>query len=453
MEHVCAEGRLARVQDVVLAPPEHEHLAGRNLEWPKARLGLNSRWLRIVGWACGRREPAVAVEVTCAGAARRRAAVMVERPDLAEAFPDVPWAGRSGFRLEVPLVILDPHLELGVQAVLASHRRVPVATITAGALPSPHPLVSVIIPCYRQAHFLADAVESVLAQTYREVEVIVVDDGSTDNTAAVASAYPGLRYLYQRNQGLAAARNAGLSLARGEYVVFLDADDRLLPRALEDGLATFERHPAAHFVAGRWRMIDVNGDPIASDDAPFPEDGEPYLALLRMCFISSPAAVLYRREAVEEAGGFDPSVDASADYAMYLRLARDRGAAVHDEVVAEYRRHAANMTANPRLILRSELAVLRGELERRQLTEQQAEACLAGISRSVNYHGKSIMRETQAALAEGRWLDAARDLPWLVRVQTGSRTSRLGARRVPAGSPNGEAPGRLLASSGTRSRR
>ena len=417
MDDVSAEREVGQVQDVVLAPPEHEHLVGRNVEWPKARLGLHGRRLRIVGWACGRMEPVVAVEVTSAGGVRRRAPVTVERPDLADAFPTVPWAGRGGFRVEVPFMALDSPLELGVQAVLRSQRRVPVATIALRGLPSPGPLVSVIIPCYRQAHFLAEAVDSVLAQTHPQVEGIVVDDGSADNTAAIAAAYPGLQYLRQRNQGLAAARNAGLRLARGEYLVFLDADDRLLPGAIHDGLAGFRKHPTAAFVAGTWRMIDVNGDAIPSAEAPFPEDEDPYLALLRMCFISSPAAVVYRRQAVEEAGGFDSSVDASADYAMYLRLARNPGAAVHDKVVAEYRRHAANMSANPRLILRSELAVLQGELKRYHLTEQQMAACRAGIRRASEYHGARIRRETDAALAEGRWLDAARDLSSLLRAQ------------------------------------
>ena len=91
------------------------------------------------------------------------------------------------------------------------------------------PVVSVVIPCYRQAHFLPDAIESVLAQTYPHFEIIVVDDGSPDDTRAVAGRYPGVRCLRQRNRGLSAARNAGLAASIGTYVVFLDADDRLTP--------------------------------------------------------------------------------------------------------------------------------------------------------------------------------------------------------------------------------
>ena len=92
-------------------------------------------------------------------------------------------------------------------------------------------VVSVVITCYNQAHFLREAIESILAQSYSNHEIIVVDDGSTDNTPQIAKSYSTLRYVYQQNQGLAAARNTGLRESRGEFVVFLDADDRLLPIA------------------------------------------------------------------------------------------------------------------------------------------------------------------------------------------------------------------------------
>ena len=98
------------------------------------------------------------------------------------------------------------------------------------------PLVSVVIPCYNQAHFLGEAIESVLKQTYKHFEIVVVDDGSTDNTSEVARRYSGIRCIEQANQGLSAARNTGIRESKGEYLVFLDADDRLRPIALEAGL-------------------------------------------------------------------------------------------------------------------------------------------------------------------------------------------------------------------------
>ena len=97
------------------------------------------------------------------------------------------------------------------------------------------PLVSVIIPCYNQAHYLREAIASVRRQTYLHVETVVVDDGSQDDTAAVAHEY-NVRYVYQANSGVSTARNAGIGHVSGEFVIFLDADDRLLPRAVEIGV-------------------------------------------------------------------------------------------------------------------------------------------------------------------------------------------------------------------------
>src|ERR687898_2206392 len=120
-------------------------------------------------------------------------------------------------------------------------------------------LVTVVIPCYNQAHFLGEAIESVLSQSYPNFEIIVVDDGSTDNTSEVASRYEGVRLVRQENRGLAGARNTGIKHSEGEYLVFLDADDRLLPEALAVGLGCFEAHPECALVAGHARFIDVEG--------------------------------------------------------------------------------------------------------------------------------------------------------------------------------------------------
>src|SRR4028119_1234933 len=109
-------------------------------------------------------------------------------------------------------------------------------------------LVSVIIPCYNQAYFLGEAIESVLAQSYPHFEIVVVDDGSTDNTSEVAARYPGVRCIRQENRGLAGARNEGIRHSSGSYLVFLDADDRLLPEALAVGLRHLKERPECAFV-------------------------------------------------------------------------------------------------------------------------------------------------------------------------------------------------------------
>ena len=117
------------------------------------------------------------------------------------------------------------------------------------------PLVSVIIPSYNHAQFLAESIESVL----QDFEVIVIDDGSTDHTASVVAQYPRVRYIRQDNQGLSAARNRGIRETSGPFLVFLDADDKLLPRALEATLNCFRNHPDSGFVSGLFRRITATG--------------------------------------------------------------------------------------------------------------------------------------------------------------------------------------------------
>src|SRR6476620_2706725 len=126
------------------------------------------------------------------------------------------------------------------------------------------PLVSIVIPCHRQAHFLPQAIESALSQTHRQREVVVVNDGSPDNTAEVAACYPGVRCVRQENRGVAEARNSGFRASRGEYVLFIDADDRLTPNAVEAHLLCFAEHPEAGFVVGDLDQIAGDGSYICS---------------------------------------------------------------------------------------------------------------------------------------------------------------------------------------------
>src|SRR5262245_35605245 len=120
-------------------------------------------------------------------------------------------------------------------------------------------LVSVIIPCYNKSDFLGETIESVLCQTYRHFEIIVVDDGSSDNSMAIAARYASAHYLYQSTQGPSVARNTGLWASKGSYVVFLDADDRLLPAALEIGVNVLAAHPECAFVSGHVQLITKDG--------------------------------------------------------------------------------------------------------------------------------------------------------------------------------------------------
>src|SRR5690242_9706360 len=183
------------------------------------------------------------------------------------------------------------------------------------------PLVSIVIPCYNHAHYLGQAIESVQRQTWPAVEIIVVDDGSTDDTAAVVARYPGVTGLTQPNQGLSAARNTGLKASHGRYILFLDADDLVVPNALDKAVGEMTAHPECAFVSGAFYYADEQGVPgskLVFEDVV----GDHYLTLLTRNYIAMHATVLYRRDIIEEVGGFDPSLRACEDYDVYLKIAR-----------------------------------------------------------------------------------------------------------------------------------
>ncbi len=408
------------IDSVRLAAPDTDVLHGRNVDAPKPGQRLESGNLRLVGWVLAKTETAVAVEVVADGHVIARAPVDAERPDLALAFPGVEGAGRGGFRVPLPMISAEPSVDLQVRAVLQSQRRVNLGTVRVrGVAPPTHARrprdeVSVVIPCFNQAHYLADALASVAAQTHGRADVVVVDDGSNDNTVEVADRFPGVRYVRQDNAGLAAARNTGIRLARSDRLVFLDADDRLLPSALEVGLAALEACRGDAFVFGTWRLIGADGS-VLPTTAQAPLDEPPYRALLRMCFISTPAAVMYRRSAVETAGGFDTTVSPSADYDLYLRITRTRPVFGHGQLVAEYRRHGANMTLDRGKMLASELTVLRRQWPYVRRHPELRGPYRDGLRRSRSYHGDRLAHEARALAATRRWEPAARGTVRLLR--------------------------------------
>jgi glycosyltransferase involved in cell wall biosynthesis len=222
------------------------------------------------------------------------------------------------------------------------------------------PTVSVVIPCFNQGRFLAEALASVDAQTYAPTDIVLIDDGSTDTTSAVAKQFPRVRYVRQRNLGLAQARNAGVRAALGEYLVFLDADDRLRSDALAVGIAELTAQPSMALVFGRCQRIDESGAPLRTGPAT-PVSGHVYRALLRRNPIWTPAIAMFRRALCEPLMRFDPAVDAAADYELYLRIARHYPIHGHTHVVADYRLHQGSMSRNAALMLRSTMAVLHAQ--------------------------------------------------------------------------------------------
>ena len=263
--------------------------------------------------------------------------------------------------------------------------------------------VSVIIPCYKQAGFLTDAIESVLGQTHPHIEVIVVDDGSPDDTSDVASRYPRVRCIRQENQGLSAARNTGIRESEGEFLVFLDADDRLTPKALESGVQHLRQCPSAAFVAGKHRTISIDGSPVPTMQRP-QIDKDHYVELLRANFIGCPANVMYRRAVFDDVHGFDTTVNAASDYDLYLRIARKFATSCHTEIVAEYRIHGDSMSTNHQLMSNHVAKVLQSQLKEVSGNRRHEEACRTGI--------KSFQHLYRTMIVIDRMRSSARKQDW-----------------------------------------
>jgi glycosyltransferase involved in cell wall biosynthesis len=234
-----------------------------------------------------------------------------------------------------------------------------LATTSVSTSSESNPLVSVIVPCYNGAAFLEETLLSALVQSYSEIEVVVVDDGSTDSSPEIARRFP-VRYIRQENRGLCEARNAGIRESKGSYLVFLDADDRLKPRAIEAGLRALALRPDCAMTVGDHVFITADGAYLANSTKECPAHSH-YEALLKSNFIEMIASVLFRRSIFNEVGGFNTGLRVAEDYELYLRIARARPICCHSEVVAEYRKHATNTSRNSELMLTTTLRVLQGE--------------------------------------------------------------------------------------------
>ena len=290
------------------------------------------------------------------------------------------------------------------------------------------PLVSVVITCYNQARYLAEAIESVLAQTHARREVVVIDDGSVDDTAGVAARYPDVKCVRQPNAGLSAARNSGIRESRGEFLVFLDADDRLLPDALRAGLDGFLVRPECAFISGHYRMMRDDGTPLP-DFAQWPPEPDVYRTLLQRNYIGMHATVMYRRTAFEAVGGFDSRLPTCEDYDMYLRIARGHPVHSHDRVVAEYRRHDAAMSMNPARMLSGALGAFAGQWTFIQDKPDYLRAQKSGIRTMWRYAPQPLLKQIATNFKSLRVASALRMSAGLFRfIPSWLRALRLETR-------------------------
>ncbi len=211
------------------------------------------------------------------------------------------------------------------------------------------PRVSVVIPAYNQAHYLGETIESVLAQTYRDFEIIVVDDGSIDDSAQVAGQYgAAVRVIGQENQGLAGARNTGIRQAQGKLVALLDSDDAWLPTYLEKMVALADANPRAAVFYCAVSYFDAQGRELPQQPAATVLPPEQMVhTLLRYNFLV-PSTILLRRTAAEDAGLFDPHFRRLQDWELWLRMLQaGYGFVGTAERLVRYRVHGDSLSTDP----------------------------------------------------------------------------------------------------------
>ena len=228
------------------------------------------------------------------------------------------------------------------------------------------PLVSVIVPTYNRAPIIGQALESIFAQTYTNIEVIVIDDGSTDGTAEIVQSFAGVRYHFQSNHGAASARNTGLQLAQGNFIAFLDSDDSWESNKLLQQVELLLSRPQLDFVLGQVQHY-------LDKDTPVPKSWvrpslflQPYNGYLLSCLLA-------KQTCFAQVGKFDSTFQVSEDADWFFR-ARDAGlqSVVLQDVVLHRKIHNGNLTHRTQEIQKTLLQLTRSSLQRKRLAAIKA---------------------------------------------------------------------------------
>lgn len=257
------------------------------------------------------------------------------------------------------------------------------------------PKVSVIIPTYNRARFIGAAVESVLAQTFTDFEVVLVDDGSTDETPEVVGRYlddPRVLYIMQNNRGRSQARNRALAVARGAYIAFLDSDDSYLPEKLAKQVAYLDSKPDVDMIYTSATCVDEAGKPLTVQAYNAREEGDIYnlIAFFQPLTITLPT-VMVRRAVMDRVGGFDVSMERFEDTDLWRRIAKSHRVGAMPEVTCLLTTHDDNSLAsqNPGKILRAIdyyiTKVFRDDADRGMPSLRQ------GASRLCEYYGRALL--------------------------------------------------------------
>lgn len=296
------------------------------------------------------------------------------------------------------------------------------------------PLVSVVVPVYNQGEFVEHAVDSILAQDYAPIEIIVVNDGSTDDTPQRLARFEDVaRLIHQPNAGASAALNRGIRESRGELICWLSADDEFLPGKLDQQVTALTADPDAAFAHTGYVVVDAAGAILDSVTTPAAIHPDPFVTVFWANSLNG-STVMVRRGAIEAQGGFDESLRADVDADMWMKILSSSTAVVVPGTYVRYRVHGNSLSANTDLMVQSMTLVRRRhlpELIRRVNAGPDPAATFANISGYLARQGlfdvaARLRRESVKAGVAPRAQVAAVIEDVVTRMRARPRIRRLG---------------------------
>lgn len=235
-------------------------------------------------------------------------------------------------------------------------------------------MVSIIIPVYNGENFIRDSIESLLNQTYKNIEIIVVDDGSTDKTAEIVKTFEVVRYIYQVNKGPSASRNLGMSLAKGKYIAFLDADDLYEPEKLQKQVEILEKNDNVDIIYTDMKLVDKNlhfrkiikSDYVIEDQKSF------HAMLLFRQIVPIPPSIMIRRKCYDDGIRYNVNLVNAEDYEFIIKLAERYKFEYLQESLYIYRRHEGNLTNQHEKQIKAEIDIIKslGKVKIEKIVEE-----------------------------------------------------------------------------------
>jgi len=278
------------------------------------------------------------------------------------------------------------------------------------------PKVSIIIPVFNSEKYIGEALDSVFSQTFRDYEIIVIDDGSKDGTAEILEKHKKrIKYFYQENRGLAAARNEGIRLSVSPYLAFLDADDLFLPDKVRIQNDFLDIHPGHAMVFSDFEYFGE-----AHSRKPVPDcfktgEGDLFLDLLQGNCIPVPTTLI-RRECFREVGMFDESFLALEDYDLVLRVSKHKKIGFIDKILARIRLHSENMSRDATLMCQYEIQAVRKALKANPEIEENYPRLIRKRYNSIYFEaGYKLLISERSEIARKNLILAIKSYPFRLK--------------------------------------